>query len=65
MLCKNFDFIFEKVIKREKMQTKNIYNLHIYIDADYKKGNFSRLRLYYTPAGTHLLRQHRFAAYYQ
>ena len=47
------------------MQTKTFYNLHIYNDSDYKKDNFSRLRLYCTPAGTHLLRQHMFAAYYQ
>ena len=66
LLCKNFDFIFEKVSKREQMQTKTMYyNLLIYIIADYKKDNFSRLRLYCTPAGTHWLRQHTFAAYYQ
>ena len=48
------------------MQTETLYNLLIYIDADYKKDDFSRLRLLYcTPAGTHLLRQHTFAAYYQ
>ena len=47
------------------MQTKTLYNLLIYIDADYKKDDFSRLRLYCTPAGTHLLRQHTLAAYYQ
>ena len=47
------------------MQTKTLYNLHTYVDAVYKKDNFSRLRLYCTPAGTHLLRQHTFAAYYQ
>ena len=47
------------------MQTKTLYNLLIYIDADYKKDDFSRLGLYCTPAGTHLLRQHTFAAYYQ
>ena len=46
------------------MQTKALYILHIYIDADYKKDNFSRLRLYCTPAGTHLLCQHMFATYY-
>ena len=42
------------------MQAKALHILHIYIDADYKKNNFSRLRLYCTPAGAHLLRQHRF-----
>ena len=47
------------------MQTKTLYNLRICIDADYKKDDFSRLRLSSTPAGTHLLRQHTFAAYYQ
>ena len=35
----------------------------MYKDADYKKDELSRLRLYCTPAGTHLLRQNRFAAY--
>ena len=65
MLCKNIDFISKKVSKREKMQTKTLYNLLIYIDADYEKDDFSRLGLYCTPAGTHLLRQHTFAAYYQ
>ena len=47
------------------MQTKTLYNLLFYIIPDYKKGDFSRRRLYCTPAGTHLLRQHTFAAYYQ
>ena len=47
------------------MQTKTLYNLPIYINADYKKDDLSRLRLYCTPAGTHLLRQHTFAANYQ
>ena len=47
------------------MQAKTLYKLHIYIDADYKKEYFSRLRLYCTPAGTLLRRQHTFAAYYE
>ena len=47
------------------MQSKTLYNLLIYINADCKKPNFSRLRLYCTPAGTHLLRQRTFAVYYQ
>ena len=38
------------------MQTKALYNLHICIDADDIKDAFSRLRLYYTSAATHLLR---------
>ena len=46
------------------MQTKIFYNLLIYFDADHKKDDFSRLHLYCTPAGTLLLRQHTFAAYY-
>ena len=58
-------YFFEKVSKREHMHTKTLYNLLIYIDADYQKDDFSRLRLYFTPAGTHLLRQHTCAAYYQ
>ena len=55
-------YIFENVSKREQMHTKTLYNLLIYInaDADYKKGDFFRPRLYCTPAGTHLLRQHTF-----
>ena len=65
MLCKDIDFIFENVSKREQMQTKIWYNLLIYINADYIKDDFSSLGLYCTPAGTHLLRQHTFAAYYQ
>ena len=47
------------------MQTKTLYNLLIYFDADHKKDDFSRLHLYCTPAGSLLLRQHTFAAYYQ
>ena len=47
------------------MQTKALYNLLVYIKADVKKDDFSRLRLYCTPVGTHLLRHHTFAAYYQ
>ena len=58
-------FISKKVSKREQMQTKTLYNPLIYIDANYRKDDFSRLRLYCTPAGTHLLRQHTVAAYYQ
>ena len=58
-------YFLEKVSKREQMHTKTLYNLLIYIDADYQKDDFSRLRLYCTPAGTHLLRQHTFAAFYQ
>ena len=34
------------------MQRKTLHNLLIYIDADYKNDDFSRLRLYCTPAGT-------------
>ena len=56
MLCKNIDFIFEKVSWREQKQTRTLYNLHVYKDSDYKKKeNFSCLPLYCTPAGTHLL----------
>ena len=47
------------------MQTKTLYNLLIYNNADYKKNGFSHLIMYCTPAGTHLLRQHTFAASYQ
>ena len=47
------------------MQTKTLYNLLIYINADYKKDDFSNFRLYCTPAGTHWLRHHTFAAYNQ
>ena len=65
MLCKKIDFVFEKVSKREQMQTKTLYNLLIYINADCKKDDFSRLRLYCTHAGTHLPCQHMFATYYR
>ena len=41
MLCKNIDFIFEKFGKREQMQTKTLYNLLIYNNAEYKKDDFS------------------------
>ena len=58
-------YFFEKVSEREQMHTRTLYNLSIYIDADYQKDDFSRLCLYCTPAGTHLLRQHTFAAFYQ
>ena len=46
------------------MLSKTLYNLRIYFDADYKKHNFSPLRLYFAPAGTHLLSEHRLATYY-
>ena len=65
MLWKILIFFSKKLVRENKCKQKNIYNLHIYIDAHYKKGNFSRPRLYYTPPGTHLLRQHTFAASYQ
>ena len=58
-------FFFEKVGKKEQMHTKSLYNLLLYIDEDYQNDDFSRLRLYCTHAGTHLLRQHTSAAYYQ
>ena len=44
------------------MLSKTWYNLHIYIDAHYKRHEFSRL--YCTRAGTHLLCQHTFATYF-
>ena len=47
------------------MFSKTLCNLHICIDADYKNNDLLRLRLYCTPAGTHLLCQHTFATYYQ
>ena len=47
------------------MLSKTWYNLHIYIDVDYKKPDLSRLRLYCTRAGTHLPCQHTFGTYYQ
>ena len=47
------------------MHTKALYILHIYIDADYKKHDFSPLCLYYRSAGTHLLSEHMFATYYR
>ena len=47
------------------MLSETWYNLHIYIDADYKKPDFSRLRLYCTRAGTHLSCSYTFATYYQ
>ena len=49
-------YFFEKISRREQMHIKTLYNLLIYINADYQKGDFSRLRLYCTPAGTHFLR---------
>ena len=58
-------YFFEKVSEREQMHTKTLYNLLIYIVADYQKDDFSHLRLYCTSAGTHLLRRHTFAAYYR
>ena len=57
-------YFFGKVSEREQMHTKTLYNLLIHIDADYQKDNFSRLRLNCTSAGTLLLRQHIFTAYY-
>ena len=44
MLCKKIDFSSEKVSWRVQMLSKKLYNLHIYIDADYKK------TLVFTPA---------------
>ena len=43
MLRKNIDLNFEKVCYRVQMLSKTWYNLHIYIDAVYKKHDFSRL----------------------
>ena len=47
------------------MQTKTMFKLHNYVDTDFKRHDFSRLRVYCTPAVTHLLCQHTFATYYQ
>ena len=60
MPCRNIDFNF-KILLRVQMLSKTLYNLHIYINADYKKHDFSRLRLYCTPAITHLLCERTFA----
>ena len=65
MLRVKIDFNFEKTSEREQMLTITLCNLHIYIDADYKKDIFSCLRIYCTTAGTHLLCQQMFATYYQ
>ena len=40
MLCEDFDFSFEKDSQRVQMLSKKLYNLHIYIDADYKMMTF-------------------------
>ena len=47
------------------MLSKTLYNLHFYIDADYKKHDLSRRHLYCMPAGTNLLCQHMSAMYYR
>ena len=47
------------------MLSITLYYLHIDIDSDYKQHDFSRLRLYCTPADSHLLCLHKFAKYYQ
>ena len=47
------------------MKTVALYILHFYNDADYKKHDFSRLRMYCTSASPHLLCQHMFATYYR
>ena len=65
MLCKKILFWIKLVRENKCKQRKTLYNLHFYNSSDYKKDKFSGLRLYCTPAGTHLLRQHTFAAYYQ
>ena len=65
MLCENIDLNSAKVSWRLQIISKTLYNLQVYIDADYKKQDFLRLRLYCTPAGTHLLCQHIFATYYR
>ena len=61
---RNVDFIFENVSWREQMQTKTLCILHPDNNAEYKKDEFSRLCLYCTPAGTHLLCEHVFATYF-
>ena len=57
--------LISKNLLRVQMSTETLYYLHIYINADYKKHDFSRLRLYCTPASTHLQCQRTFATYYQ
>ena len=47
------------------MFSKKMCNLHIYTDGDDRNHDLLRLRLYCTPASTHLLCQHTFATYYQ
>ena len=65
MLVKSLILFVKKIRKREQMQTKTLYNLLFYINADYNIDAFSRLRLYCTSSCTHWLRQHTFEAYYQ
>ena len=54
MLCIKIEFTIEKSISENKFPAKTIFNPHMYINADYKNYSLSRLRLYFTAAGTHL-----------
>ena len=53
------------LVRENKFKQKHCITYLFTLMQTTKKDNFSRLRLYCTPAGTHLLRQHTFAAYYE
>ena len=65
MLCKNVDFFSKKLVRENKCKQKLCITCLVTIMQTTKKVDFSHLLLYCTPAGTHLLRQHTFAAFYQ
>ena len=56
--------MFKKFIQRVQILTKTLHNLHICVDADCDKDNLSRLRFYFTTAGTQMLCQYMLATYY-
>ena len=65
MLCKNKDLILEKLFRENKGKQEHCITCTFILIQTTKKDDFSRLRLYCTPAGTHLPRQHTFAEFYQ
>ena len=54
----------KKLVRENKCKQKHCITCFFTL-MQIEKRRFSRLRLYCTPAGTHLLRQQTFAAYYQ
>ena len=64
MLCKKTPLISEKLVGEYKCYQEHCITCTFTLMQTTEEHEFSRLRLYFTPAGTQLLCLHVFATYY-